>query len=120
MMSLAAWCLGSALILVSCAGPVVPVTLAFPDFPENVASMDLGQRLTIDVSAANDSGAGVTWKCTGDACAPLKTTPASATFKASGITGKAVITATSKKQTGVSRSLTITVVLNESPDMICR
>ena len=98
----------------------MPVTLSFPDFPENTAVMDLGQSLTIEIAAQNDDGAGVTWKCEGEGCAPLKTTPTSLIFKAAGITGKAVITATSKKQPSVSRTITVGVGLNESPDMLCK
>lgn len=60
--------------------PDAPVTLAFPDFPENPAVVHLGQSVTIGVSTQNAAGAG---------CAPLKTTPASVTFKVSGITVKA-------------------------------
>lgn len=110
-----------AIALGGCAyTPDGPVALTFPDFPESIAVLDLGQSVTIGVNAQNDGGAGVTWTCAGPGCAPLKTTPASVTFKASGITGTAVITATSKKQTGVTRKITVTVGLNESPDMLCK
>jgi len=110
-----------ALVLAGCSKkPVEQVKLSFPDFPENVADMDLGQSLTIDVEAANDEGAGVTWSCSGEACARLKTTPSSATFNAVGITGKAVLTAVSKKQPSVTRSIRINVKLNDSPDMVCK
>jgi hypothetical protein len=34
----------------------LPVTLTFPDFPENVAKVDLGQSLRIDADVANDDG----------------------------------------------------------------
>ena len=97
-----------------------PVTIGFGDFPQNVATIDLGQTITGDVTTRNDDGAGVTWSCVGDACAPfLKTTPTRATFKASHITGTAVLMATSKKQPSVSGSLRIRVLLNESPDQVC-
>jgi len=46
------------------------VTLSFPDFPEGVAVIDLGETLTIDVEATNDDGMGVTWTCAGDPCTP--------------------------------------------------
>ena len=116
------WCpLALALALAGCSKkPVQQVRLSFPDFPENVADMDLGQSLTIDVEAANDDGAGVTWSCRGEACTPLKTTPTSVTFDARGITGKAVLTAVSKKQPAVSREIRINVKLNDSPDMLCK
>jgi hypothetical protein len=118
-MKRAACCI--ALVLAGCSrAPVAPVTLAFPDFPENVADMDLGQSLTFDVETANDNGLGVTWTCKGEACAPLQTTPGSVTFKAGGITGKAVLVATSKKQPEVTRQIRINVKLNDSPDMLCK
>ncbi len=100
--------------------PELPVTLSFPDFPQNVAVLDLGQAVTIDVVAANDSGAGVTWSCAGPGCGPLKTTPTSVIFKAGGITGRAVLTATSRKQPEVTKKFRISVGLNESPDMLCK
>jgi hypothetical protein len=112
--SIAIWLAGCA------AKPVAPVTLNFPDFPEGVTAMDLGQSLTIDVAAANDGGAGVIWTCAGEACGPLKMTPTSLIFKACGLTGKAVVTAASKKQIDVTRRITIAVKLNESPDMLCK
>jgi hypothetical protein len=117
----ASWWCSAAMALAGCSrSPVKPVTLSFPDFPENVADMDLGQSVTVDVETANDGGAGVVWTCGGEACAPLKTTPTSVTFKASGVTGKAVLTAVSKKQPEVTRNLMISVKLNESPDMLCK
>ena len=109
------------MVLAGCSRkPVQQVTLNFPDFPQNVADMDLGQSLTIDVESANDDGAGVTWSCSGDACAALKTTPTSATFKASSITGTAVLKAVSRKQPEVTRQIRINVKLNDSPDMLCK
>jgi hypothetical protein len=108
-----------AVLLAGCSRQL-PVKLAFPDFPENVVSLDLGQSVTIDVVAVNDHGAGVTWSCEGPGCAPLKSTPASVQFKAAGITGKATLTAKSRKQPSVARSITINVGLNDSPDMLCK
>lgn len=96
-----------------------PVTLAFPDFPEGVAAVELGQSLTIKVAAANDAGKGVTWSCAGDACTKLISTSKWATFYASGITGTATITATSKKQPGVTKSIKVTVLLNAVPNVHC-
>jgi hypothetical protein len=98
----------------------LPVTLTFPDFPENVATIDLGQSLRIDADGANDEGGNVTWSCAGAGCAPLQVTPTSVTFKAVGIAGKAVITAVSRKQPGVSRKITVSVGVNESADMLCK
>jgi hypothetical protein len=113
----------AALVLAGCS-PEIPtrpeVKIDFPDFPQNVADMDLGQSITIDVETANDDGAGVTWSCAGDACAPLKATPTSVTFKAVGITGTAVLKAVSKKLPDVTRQIRINVKLNESPDMVCK
>lgn len=97
------------------------VTIAFEDFPQSVATMDLGQTIVVEAATAHDDGAGVTWSCSGDACAPfIKTTPTQATFKASGITGTAVLMAASRKQPSVSTSLRIRVLLNESPDQLCQ
>jgi hypothetical protein len=98
----------------------LPVTLSFPDFPQNVADLDLGQSVTIDVETSNDGGAGVTWSCAGAACAPLKATPSSVTFHAGGITGTAVLTAKSIKQPDVFRNFRVSVKLNDSPDMLCK
>ena len=121
MMKHAGWWCGLALLLAGCSKkPVEQVRLSFPDFPENVADMDLGQSLTIDVETANDGGAGVTWSCKGEACAPLKMAPGSVTFRAVGLTGKAVLTAVSRKQPAVSRDIRINVKLNDSPDMVCK
>lgn len=97
-----------------------PVTLTFEDFPENVAVVSLGQSITIDVTARNDDGKGVSWTCVGDACTPLASTPTSTKFTATGITGKAIITAKSLKQPSVTKSITVTVNLNEIPDLLCR
>ena len=110
----------AALIGAGCAKPGPPVSILFPDFPENVADLDLGQSITVDVETANDGGAGVTWTCKGEACGPLKTTPTSVTFKSVGLTGKAVLTAASKKQPEVRRHLIVSVKLNDSPDMLCK
>ncbi len=96
-----------------------PVALDFPDFPFGVAVIDLGQRLAINVDARNDGGKGVTWSCAGDACTRLATTTKSATFHASGITGTAVITATSIQQPKVRKSLKVTVYLNALPELLC-
>ena len=105
------------LVPMGCRTP--PVTLAFPDFPQGMVTIDLGQRITIDVAAENDGGRGVTWSCAGAACVPLNSTPASVIFKATGITGSAKITATSKKQPSITKSIDIVVGLNEMPDLLC-
>ena len=112
-------CVVLPVLLAGCSRQL-PVTLMFPDFPENVVSLDLGQSVTIDVVATNDHGAGVTWSCDGPGCAALKSTPASVQFKAVGITGKAIVTAKSRKQPSVTRSMTINVGLNDSPEMLCK
>jgi hypothetical protein len=96
-----------------------PVTLAFPDFPEGAVTVELGQSLTIKVMAVNDGGNGVTWTCAGDACTNLTSTSKWATFYASGITGTATITATSKKQPGITKSIRVTVLLNAVPNVHC-
>jgi hypothetical protein len=96
-----------------------PVALDFPDFPRGVAVIDLGQRLTIDVDAQNDGGKGVTWSCAGTACTKLASTTKSATFHAAGITGTAIITATSIQQPQVRKSLKVIVYLNGLPQMLC-
>jgi len=121
-MKLPVWFGAAAICLAGCAKqPEKQVSLSFPEFPQNSVVLDLGQSVTIEVEAANDDGAGVTWKCDGAACAPFRaTTPTSVTFKAGGITGKAVVTATSKKQPSVSKEIRIGVGLNESPDMLCK
>ena len=95
------------------------VTLAFPDFPQGLVTIDLGQRITIEVAAENDGGMGVNWSCAGAACVPLNSTPTSVIFKATGITGSAKITATSKKQPSITKSINIVVGLNEMPDLLC-
>jgi len=110
-----------ALSVTGCARqPELPVTLSFPDFPQSTATIDLGQAVTVDVEAKNDGGAGVIWSCKGEGCGVLKTTPQSVTFKAIGITGKAVLTATSRKRPNVTRNFTVKVGLNESPDQLCK
>ena len=113
-------CLTFAGAVVSAGCSTAPVSLAFPDFPQGVVTIDLGQSVTIEVAAQNDGGKGVMWTCAGDACTPLKSTPMSATFKASGITGTAKITATSKKQPTVNKSIKVVVGLNEMPDLLCK
>lgn len=117
---IASW-LFVCLILVSAGAQRLtkPVALDFPDFPFGVAVIDLGQRLAINVDAQNDGGKGVTWSCAGDACTRLATTTKSATFHASGITGTAVITATSIQQPKVRKSLKVTVYLNALPELLC-
>ena len=97
----------------------LPVTLTFPDFPDGVAIVDLGQNLTIKVMATNNGGKGVTWTCAGDACGKMTTTTKWATFYASGLTGTATITATSIKRPSVSTSIKVTVHLNATPTMLC-
>ncbi len=104
--------IAAAVLLAGCSDPV---TLVFPDFPQNSTVLDLGQSVTIDVV-----GDGVTWSCAGAGCAPLKATPTSVIFKAAGITGKAVLTATSKREPNVKKAITIAVGLNDSPDMLCK
>jgi len=106
------------IFLAGCSSP--PVTLSFPEFPEGIVVVDLGQSVTIEVKAENDGGRGVTWSCAGAACVPLKSTPTAMTFKAIGITGNAKITATSIKQPAISRTINIVVGLNESPDLLCK
>lgn len=97
----------------------LPVTLTFPDFPDGVAIVDLGQNLTIKVITTNDGGKGVTWTCAGDACGKMTTTTKWATFYASGITGTATIAATSIKRPSVSTSIKVTAHLNATPTMLC-
>jgi hypothetical protein len=95
------------------------VTVEFPDFPLGAVIVDLGQSLTIDAETHNDGGKGVTWSCSGDACTTLTTTPQWAAFHASGITGEAIVTATSIQQPSVRATVTVTVNLNLVPDMKC-
>jgi hypothetical protein len=105
-------------VLAGCRTP--PVTIVFPDFPQGLITIDLGQRITIEAVTQNDGGQGVTWSCAGAACLPFtSTTPTSVTFKAIGITGTAKITATSKKQPSITKSINILVGLNEMPDLLC-
>jgi hypothetical protein len=96
-----------------------PTVVDFPDFPLGVAVVDLGQSLTINVDATNDGDQGVDWTCVGDACTKLTATSKWATFYASGITGTAIITATSVERRDAHRSLKVTVYLNAVPDMLC-
>lgn len=112
-------CVTVVAVFISAGCQTEPVTLAFPDFPEGIVAIDLGQSVTIEVVAKNDGGRGVIWSCAGAGCAPLKSTPTSVTFKALGITGNAKITATSKKQPSVSKTINVVVGLNESPDLLC-
>jgi hypothetical protein len=90
------------------------VTVAFPDFPNGVAVVELGDSLTIDVETLNDGGKGVTWSCAGSACTGLTMKPNSAVYNASGLTGAATITARSIAQPEVKKTLTIVVNLNDS------
>jgi hypothetical protein len=107
----------AALISASCGSS--NVTLSFPDFPEGVAVIDLGETLTIDVEATKDGGMGVTWKCAGDPCTTLTQTPASVTFTATGLSGTATITARSLKQTDVAKKILVIFNLNDTPDLLC-
>ncbi len=116
------WTLVSALCVAAAAlgsRLMAPVALDFPDFPVGVAAIDLGQSLTIKVDALNDGGQGVAWSCEGDACGKVVSTTKWATFYATGITGTAVITATSIRRPSVHKSLKLTVYLNAVPDMLC-
>src|ERR1022692_1794644 len=98
--------LASAFILGGCGSS--GVTLTFPG--GTTKAIDANQSLTINVTAANDGGMGVTWTCTGAACTTLaNVTTTSVTFNATGATGTATITATSIKTTTVSGSVTVTV-----------
>ena len=97
----------------------VPVRVEFPDFPLGAVMVDLGQSLTINAETHNDGGKGVTWSCAGDACTTLTTTPQWAAFHASGITGEAIVTATSIQQPSVHATVRVTVNLNLIPDMKC-
>ena len=104
------------------AADAAGVILTFPDFPAGVVVIDLGQNLDVDVKTANDGGEGISWTCSGDACAkPAKfiSTPTTATFRALGITGTATITATSIENRAVTKSVTVTVGLNDVPDALC-
>jgi len=124
----AAYRLGRCLLLSACvlAGAIaqsdcraVPVTVEFPDFPLGAVIVDLGQSLTISAETHNDGGKGVTWSCVGTACTTLTTTPQWAAFHASGITGEAIVTATSIQQPSARATVTVTVNLNLVPDMKC-
>jgi hypothetical protein len=102
--------------------PASGATLTFPDFPQGVVVIDLGQSLDVDVMTEDAGGKGVTWTCSGDACAkPAKfiSTPATATFRALGITGTATITARAIERPEVAKSITVTVGLNDVPDALC-
>jgi hypothetical protein len=98
---------------------VPPPAIEFPDFPFNVAVVDLGQTLTVKVDTAKLGDKGVTWTCKGDACTKLTSTSQWATFYASGITGTATITATSIAHPSLHESLKVTVYLNAVPNMLC-
>ena len=105
--------LSALLILVvmmgACGGGGSPsVTLTFPG--GKALAIDQGQNVTINVTATNDGGMGVTWACSGAACTTLaNVTTTAVTFNASGTTGTATITATSKSQANVSGSVVVTV-----------
>jgi hypothetical protein len=111
---------GVSLLMAGCDRAPVPtvkaasVTVAFPDFPNGVAVLELGDSLTIDVETTNDGGKGVTWSCAGSACTGLTMKPNSAVYNASGLTGAATITARSIAQPTVTKTLTIVVNLNDS------
>jgi len=107
--SLALALLFVAAILSGCSHTPAPtVTLNFP--AGTALGIDLNQSITINVTAQNDGGAGVTWTCSGAACTPLaNVTTSSVTFNANGVTGTATITATSKKQSNISKSVVVTV-----------
>ena len=112
-------CLMAAAVAQSDCRRAVPVTVEFPDFPLGAVIVDLGQSLTINAETHNDDGKGVTWSCSGAACTTLRTTPQWAAFHASGITGEAIVTATSIQQPSVRATVTVTVNLNLVPDMKC-
>jgi hypothetical protein len=111
-------CLGVAVAAQSDRAPA-RTTVEFPDFPVGAVMIDLGQSVTIEAETKNDGGTGVTWTCVGEACTAMTTTPHWATFHASGITGKAVITATSIQQPSANATVTVTVNLNFVQDMKC-
>ena len=99
---------------------IIPAPVVeFPDFPFNVAVVDLGQTLTVKIDTAKLGEGGVTWSCIGDACTKLTSTSAWATFYASGITGAATLTATSVAHPNLHQSLRVTVYLNAVPNMLC-
>src|SRR4029077_5844313 len=103
----------SALLIIivmmgACGGGSSSVTLTFPG--GKALAIDQGQNVTINVTAANDGGMGVTWTCSGAACTTLaNVTTTAVTFNASGPTGTATITATSKSQANVSGNVVVTV-----------
>jgi hypothetical protein len=82
-------------------------------FPSGGAyTIDNGQTVTITAETVNDNGAGVSWTCSGSACAAAtnlsSTSNTSVKFTATTI-GTAIVTATSVKTHGVTESVTITV-----------
>jgi hypothetical protein len=92
----------------ACGGGSSNVILTFPG--GQALAIDQGQSVTINVTAVNDGGMGVTWTCSGPACTTLaNVTTTAVTFNASGPTGMATITATSKSQVSVSGSVVVTV-----------
>src|SRR4029077_3386741 len=103
----------SALLIIivmmgACGGGSSSVTLTFPG--GKALAIDQGQNVTINVTAADDGGMGVTWTCSGAACTTLaNVTTTAVTFNASGPTGTATITATSKSQANVSGNVVVTV-----------
>jgi len=113
------FCLAFIAVAALGARLAAPVSIDFPDFPFDVAAIDLGQSLTINADTQHDGGKGVTWSCAGDACSNIVSTSKWATFHAGGITGTADITATSIKQPSVHKTLRVTVYLNAVPNMLC-
>ena len=103
----------STILLGSCSNSGEPtVTLSFPG--GSAVAIDNGQTITINVATTNDSGAGVTWACSGTACPNPLASPAWVTTNTSvtitvSSAGTATITATSIKQTTISKSVTVTV-----------
>src|ERR1700731_3160260 len=92
----------------ACGGGSSNVILTFPG--GQALAIDQGQSVTINVTAVNDGGMGVTWTCSGPACTTLaNVTTTVVTFNASGATGMATITATSKSQVSVTGSVVVTV-----------
>lgn len=91
----------------SASAPKTSVSLS----PNAAQSIDLGQHVVLAATVANDSSnAGATWACSGAACTTLAAvSTTSATFNATGSTGKATITATSVKTPTATASITVTV-----------
>ena len=103
----------STILLGSCAGSgPMPVTINFPG--GTAVAIDNDQKLIINVTTTNDSGAGVTWSCSGTACPNPLGSPAWVTTTTSvmitvSAVGTAMITATSIKQTSMSKTVVLTV-----------